>query len=177
MNRQRQWTAALVTLGSVAFAVTLFAKLRPHTGPLEPNDDAPPFQAQHLDGKPAALADYRGKVILLNVWATWCVPCRAEMPSMERLHQEFKNSDFHVVAVSIDQEGPEVVANFAHELGLTFDILHDRAGEIQRIYRTSGVPESWVVDRRGTIVKKVIGATEWDSPANTALVGSLLDAR
>jgi peroxiredoxin len=177
MKRQRQWTAALASLATVAFAVTLVAKLRPHTGPLEPNDQAPAFTAQRLDGTPAALADYRGKVILLNVWATWCVPCRAEMPSMERLQQEFKQSDFRIVAVSVDQEGPDVVERFARELGLSFDILHDRGGEIQRTYRTSGVPESWIVDRHGTIVKKVIGATQWDSPVNTALVGSLLDAR
>src|SRR6185436_13714307 len=131
----------------------------------------PAFSAQRLDGKPAALADYDGKVILLNVWATWCVPCRAEMPSMERLQHEFAGSDFRVVAVSVDQDGPDVVQKFARELGLSFDILHDRAGEIQRTYRTSGVPESWVVDRHGMVVKKVIGAVQWDSPANTALVG------
>jgi len=177
MNRQRQWTAALASLATVAFAVTLVAKLRPRIRPLEPGDSAPPFQAQRLDNKPATLADYRGKVILLNVWATWCVPCRAEMPSMQRLQREFAGSDFHVVAVSVDQEGPEIVISFARELGLSFDILHDRAGEIQRTYRTSGVPESWVIDRHGTIVKKVIGATQWDSPVNTALVGALLDAR
>jgi peroxiredoxin len=70
-----------------------------------------------------------------------------------------------------------VVRQFARDLGLTFDILHDRPGDIQQIYRTSGVPESWIIDRRGTIVKKVIGATQWDSPVNTALIGNLLDAR
>lgn len=177
MRGQRQWVAVLATLATVAFAVTLVAKLRPATRPLEPDDRAPAFQALHLDGKPAALDDYAGKVVLLNVWATWCVPCRAEMPSMQRLASDFAGSDFRIVAVSVDQERPEVVQQFATDLGLSFDILHDRAGEIQRIYRTSGVPESWVIDRHGTIVKKVIGATQWDSPVNTALVGSLLDAR
>jgi peroxiredoxin len=177
MTGQRQWVAALATLATVAFAVTLVARLRPAVRPLEPDDPAPAFEAQRLDGTAARLADYKGKVILLNVWATWCVPCRAEMPSMQRLFRDFAGSDFRIVAVSVDQEGPEVVRQFARDLGLTFDILHDRPGDIQQIYRTSGVPESWIIDRRGTIVKKVIGATQWDSPVNTALIGNLLDAR
>jgi peroxiredoxin len=96
---------------------------------------------------------------------------------MERLHRAFAGSDFRVVAVSVDQEPSAVVRQFATELGLTFDILHDPTGKIQRIYRTTGVPESWIIDRSGTIVKKVVGATEWDSPTNTALVQALLDAR
>jgi peroxiredoxin len=96
---------------------------------------------------------------------------------MERLHQAFADTDFRVVAVSVDQERSAVVRQFATDLGLTFDILHDPTGEIQRVYRTTGVPESWVIDRTGTIVKKVVGATEWDSPTNTALVRTLLDAQ
>lgn len=177
MTHERRWTAALVTLGTVAFAVTLLAKMRPAPRLLEPGDAAPPFTAQRLDGTPASLADYRGKVILLNVWATWCGPCEAEMPSMERLQRGFAGTDFRIVAVSVDHEAPAVVRRFAEGLGLSFDILHDRGGDIQRIYGTSGVPESWVIDRGGSVVKKVIGATAWDSPGNTALVRTLLDAR
>ena len=96
---------------------------------------------------------------------------------MQRLQERFKDTDFRVVAVSVDQDRSAVVREFARELGLTFDILHDPTGEIQRVYRTSGVPESWVLDRSGTIIKKVIGATEWDNPVNVALVQALLDAR
>ena len=176
MTRQRQWVAVLATVASIGFALVLAARLLGHEV-LEPNNPAPTFQALRLDGTVAELADYRGKVILLNVWATWCQPCRAEMPSMERLQRRFAGSDFHVVAVSVDQAASAVVRQFARELGLTFDILHDPTSAIQTAYRTSGVPESWVIDRSGTIVKKVIGATEWDSPANTALVQALLDAR
>ncbi len=176
MTRQRQWVAVLATVASIGFALVLAARLLGREI-LEPNHPAPAFQALRLDGTVAGLADYRGKVILLNVWATWCGPCRAEMPSMERLQQRFANSDFQVVAVSVDQEGSAVVRQFAQELNLTFDILHDPTGEIQAVYRTSGVPESWVIDRDGTITKKVIGATEWDSPANITLVQALLDAR
>lgn len=177
MTNQRQWVAVLATLASVGFAVVLVAKMRPRTAVLEPNQPAPAFEALRLDGTVSGLAAYRGQVILLNVWATWCGPCRVEMPSMERLQREFAGTDFRIVAVSVDQEGSEVVRQFAADLGLTFDILHDPTGEIQHIYQTTGVPESWVIDRNGIIVKKVVGATEWDSPTNTALVRMLLDAR
>lgn len=177
MTRQRQWVAVLATIASVGFAVVLLAKMRPPPDLLEPNDPAPAFQALRLDGTLSGLAAYRGQVILLNVWATWCIPCRAEMPSMERLQRQFTGTDFRVVAVSVDQERSEVVRRFASDLGLTFDILHDPTGEIQRIYLTAGVPESWVIDRHGIIVKKVVGATEWDSPTTLALVRTLLDAR
>jgi len=177
MTRQRQWVAVLATVASLGFVLVLLTKMRPRNDILEPNEAAPAFQALRLDGTVAGLGDYRGKVILLNVWATWCLPCRAEMPSMERLLHEFDGTDFRIVAVSVDEERSEVVRQFARELGLTFDILHDPTGEIQRVYQTTGVPESWVIDRSGTIVKKVIGATEWDSPTNTALVLTLLDAQ
>lgn len=176
MTRQRQWVAVLATVASVGFALVLAARLVGHEI-IEPNQPAPGFEALRLDGTVSSLADYRGKVVLLNVWATWCLPCRAEMPSMERLQRQFADTDFRVVAVSVDQERSAVVRQFARELGLTFDILHDPTGEIQRRYRTTGVPESWVIDRSGSITKKVVGATEWDSPANTALVRALLDAR
>lgn len=177
MNRQRQWVAVLATVASLGFTVALLAKMRPAPDLVQPNEPAPAFEALRLDGTVSGLAEYRGRVILLNVWATWCIPCRAEMPSMERLQREFAHTDFHVVAVSVDEDRSEVVRQFARDLGLTFDILHDPTGQIQRIYQTTGVPESWVIDRGGIIVKKVIGATEWDSPINTALVRTLLDAR
>jgi cytochrome c biogenesis protein CcmG, thiol:disulfide interchange protein DsbE len=176
MTQQRQWVAVLATLASVGFALVLASRLRGHEV-IEPNQPAPAFQALRLDGTAAGSADYRGQVILLNVWATWCIPCQVEMPSMERLQRRFAGSDFRVVAVSVDEQGSAVVREFAQNLGLTFDILHDPTGEIQRIYRTTGVPESWVIDRSGTITKKVVGATEWDSPINVALVQALLDAR
>jgi peroxiredoxin len=141
-------------------------------------DRAPDFRAVRLPGGgPASLADYRGQVILLNVWATWCEPCRVEMPSMERLSRQFQGTGFRVVAVSIDQADSTVVNAFVKELGLTFDILHDQPGTIQRIYQTTGVPESFVIDRHGVIVQRVIGAADWDTPATDALVRRLLDAR
>ena len=80
-----------------------------------------------------------------------------------------------IVSVSVDEQGDSVVAAFARELGLSFDILHDRSGAIQRTYQTTGVPESWVIDRDGVIVKKVIGPSEWDGPVNEALIRRLIE--
>jgi cytochrome c biogenesis protein CcmG, thiol:disulfide interchange protein DsbE len=136
-----------------------------------------------MQGKPVSLASLRGEVVLLNILATRCPPCREEMPSMQRLHQALAAEGVRVIAVSIDalegqtdsggRPGGDVRA-FADEMGLTFEIWRDPAGDIQRVYRTTGVPESFVIDRRGTIIKKVIGATEWDSEANLDLFRRLL---
>ena len=132
------------------------------------------YQKKHWHG---TFADYGGKVVLLNVWATWCEPCRVEMPSLERLYRRLGGSDFRVVAVSIDEDGDSVVRSFARNLGLTFDILHDPTAAIRRDYQATGVPESWVINRDGVIVKKVIGAAEWDGPVNEILIRRLIDER
>lgn len=138
---------------------------------------APDFAATTLDAEPRTktLADYSGEVVLLNVWATWCGPCRVEMPSIQNLHDEFAARGFRVVAVSVDPAGTEDrIRAFADSLGLTFEILHDPAGDIQRAYRTTGVPETVVIGRDGRIRKRVGGAIHWDSQANRALVEQLL---
>ena len=172
-----RWTAAAGILLALVFTAVLAFRLSSHVAMLEPGVEAPDFTAVDLaTSSPASLASYRGKVLLLNVWATWCHPCRLEMPSMERLHRRFADTDFRVVAVSIDRDGAPVVQAFVDELGLTFDVLHDRAANIERLYHTTGVPESFVIDRHGVIVQRIIGAADWDTPATDALVRRLLDA-
>jgi peroxiredoxin len=117
-------------------------------------------------------------VVLLNIWATWCAPCRVEMPSMEQLHRELGPRGLHVVAVSIDDPGSEqAIRDFARQLGLTFEILHDASGGIQKQYQTTGVPETFVIGRDGVIRKKVIGAAPWNSEGNRALFEQLLAER
>ena len=160
------------------FVAALVIRLMPQIALVGTGSPAPDFHAIDLHtARPARLADYRGKVLLLNLWATWCQPCRIEMPAMERLSRRFTGTDFHVVAVSVDKDDSTVVDAFAKQLGLTFDILHDQSGKIQDLYQTTGVPESFVIDRHGIIVKKVIGAVEWDSPVNDVLIRRLLDDR
>jgi len=178
MTDRQQWTLVAGMVMTVVFGGALALKLRPQIELIEVGGTAPAFHATDLrTGRSAALADYRGTVVLLNVWATWCQPCRVEMPSMERLHNKLAGTDFRIVAVSVDKDDSTVVNAFVRELGLTFDILHDQTGAIQGIYQTTGVPESFVIDRDGVIVKKVIGAVEWDGPVNEALIRRLLDAR
>ena len=186
MTNRQQWTLVASILTTVAFGVALAAKLRPQLDLLEVGDSAPTFAAKDLrTGQPTTLADYRGKVVLLNVWATWCPPCRVEMPSMQRLYKNLAGTDFRIAAVSVDgdlfhpedSQEPSGILAFASGMGLTFDILHDPSGGIRKRYQTTGVPESFLIDRSGVIVKKVIGAAEWDGPVNEALIRRLLDAR
>jgi peroxiredoxin len=147
-------------------------------GPAEPvqvGSRAPAFRALDIStGDSVALSDYRGKVTLVNIWATWCGPCRAEMPSMQEAYAQLKDKGFAIAAVSIDEGSIEDVRAFQRELGLTFDILHDRSGRIQQVYQTTGVPESFLLDRDGTIVKRLIGDHNWASAANLAQIERLL---
>src|SRR5919197_1576012 len=179
MTNRQQWTLSTGVGTTASFGVALAIKLRPQLNLLEIGSSAPGFQATDVrHHRPASLADYRGKVVLLNIWATWCPPCRAEMPSMEKLHQKLAGTDFRILAVSVDgdafysqeQAGPKEIMAFAKGLGLTFDILHDPSGDIRQGYDIFGVPESYVIDRHGVIVKRVIGAANWEDPVNEMLI-------
>jgi peroxiredoxin len=178
MSNGRQWTIVLgvaLLLGGGAVAATHV--LRSELSEVAVGSPAPPFEAVTVDSTPRAktLADYRGQVVLLNVWATWCGPCRVEMPSMEALHRDFGAKGLRVVAVSIDQiAGPPQIREFARELGLTFEILHDSAQHIVRVYRVNGYPQSFVIGRDGTIRRKWIGAENWNSASNRELMTALL---
>jgi cytochrome c biogenesis protein CcmG/thiol:disulfide interchange protein DsbE len=184
MTLRQQW---LVVLGVVALLGGGLVAATRYMGdelfPVSVGTPAPDFRAATLDTAAAprtkTLADYRGRVVLLNVWATWCAPCRVEMPSIEALHRAYGPEGLAVVAVSIDDPGQEkTVRDFARELGLTFEILHDPAGEIRKSYQTTGVPETFVIGPDGVIRKKIIGAADWNSEGNRALVARLLaDAR
>ena len=126
---------------------------------------APNFNLPGLDDKTVSLADYKGKVVLLNIWATWCPPCVEEMPSMEKLHQELKDEDFEILAVSIDVSGAKAVIPFMKKHKLSFSVLTDTEGAIKSLYQTTGVPESFIIDRQGIIVEKVIGPRDWAAPS------------
>ena len=146
---------------------------------------APDFEVENLAGGVARLSDHSGEVVLVNIWATWCLPYRIEMPSMERLYRKLGDEEFEILAVSIDAElgflaesgevGGDIRA-FADSLGLTFPILHNPSGDIQRLYRTTGVPETFLIGRDGIIYKEVAGGTEWDAPEHKELIQRLLAA-
>ncbi len=126
---------------------------------------APGFSLEDIDGKKFSLKDYRGKVVLLNFWATWCPPCRREMPSMERLHQKFKNRDFVVLALNQMEDGDQVFT-FVGDLGvdLTFPILFDKDSSVSRAYGVMGLPTTYLIDKKGNVRFRAIGGREFDHP-------------
>lgn len=144
---------------------------------VSPGSPAPDFRAFTLDAQPVAkgIADYRGQVVLLNLWATWCIPCEAEMPSIETLHNDFAAAGLTVVAVAVDDPGFEQrVRDFVARKGLTFEILSEGSGRIEADYEARGIPATYLIGRDGVIRKRIAGASDWNSPANRALVAQLL---
>ena len=180
MTARAQWLVvlAVVALLGGGLAVAMLT-MGDELFPLTPGTRAPEIRAVTLDeiSEERTLADYRGEVVLLNVWATWCGPCEAEMPSMERLHRSYADSGLRIVAVSIDEPGSEeTIRAFVAKYDLTFDILHDPAKVITRAYRTTGVPETFVIGRDGVIRRKTY-VQDWNSPANRALISQLVRER
>lgn len=137
---------------------------------------APEFNAVTLDSVPRArtLADFRGSPVLLNVWATWCDPCREEMPSMQRLFDAYKDKGLRVVAVSVDDRGNEgLIREFVAEHHLTFDILHQGAFNMMATYQVRGVPQTFLISRTGELVATRFVA-DWSSAESRQLVDRLL---
>jgi len=135
--------------------------------------EAPDIVGADPDRKTIRLSGLRGKVVFLNFWATWCVPCRLEMPAMERLYQAFKGQGFVVLAVNV-QEGPSAVRAFVRELKLTFPVVLDPKGEAAAKYLVRGLPATYLIGRNQVIVGRAIGAREWDSEDGRAYIRELL---
>lgn len=141
-------------------------------------DRAADFKLEALDGHTVSLESLKGKVVFLNVWATWCGPCREEMPSMETLYSDFKNKkDFMMLAVSQDTKGRAVVAPYVEKNGYHFTILLDPQNTISESYNLSGVPETFIIDRKGRIVAHHMGAFDWSRPDVKDGLEQLLDAK
>jgi cytochrome c biogenesis protein CcmG, thiol:disulfide interchange protein DsbE len=177
MTTRQQWmlVASIVTI--IALGLVAATRLmRDQLFPVTIGSTAPNFRAKVLGANTyKTLDDYKGKVVLLNLWATWCEPCLREMPSIERLHQAYGDKGLSVVAVSVDAyANDDSVRAFARHLGVTFEILHDSTMRIAETYQATGYPETFVIDRERTVRKKWIGESDWSSPGNRALVAQLL---
>jgi len=135
----------------------------------EPDD----FTLPSLNGTRFTLSEHKGKVIFLNFWATWCPPCRAEMPSMEALYQKFKDKEFDMIAVNIQENNNDVSA-FMRQLNLTFPVVMDSRGLVSGMYAIRSIPTTFIIDKRGLVVGRVIGAIDWNSPAVIAAFEVLL---
>jgi peroxiredoxin len=131
------------------------------------------FSAPRLDGTPVRLSGLKGKVVFLNFWATWCPPCREEMPSMEALYQRFRDRDLEFLAVDI-QEDKDGVAAFMKEYGLTFPVVLDSTGRISAEYGIRGIPTTFIIDREGGIIASVVGGRDWNTEAVFAALELLI---
>ncbi len=132
------------------------------------------FIVPDLDGGAMRFSTLQRKVVLLNFWATWCPPCRKEMPSMERLHQDYRERGLVVLALSQDQASARTVRAFVDELRITFPVWHDRDRSVSRQYSIPGVPTSYLVGRDGRIAYRVFGEYDWSLPEARAAVDALL---
>jgi peroxiredoxin len=164
------WVAGVLVVAAV-FAVV---SGQDTPDPVGRGTRAPAFALDSLaGGVPVELASLRGKVVLVNFWATWCEPCEAEMPAMERLHRELSDEGFELLAISVD-DSALAVREFQARLGLGFPILLDPRKEVAEAYQTFRFPESLLLDRRGVIVERYIGSKDWDAPAYIERIRRLL---
>ncbi|MEO8088685.1 MAG: TlpA disulfide reductase family protein [Gemmatimonadales bacterium] len=175
----KQWIMVGAVVAGLVAGATALAKFGPDVKLVEVGARAPDFRAVDLaTGDSVSFREhYEGAVTLVNIWATWCLPCRVEMPGMDSVYQSLAPRGFKIAAVSIDEGSSEDVRDFGHDLGLSFDLLQDRSGSVQQIYQTTGVPESFLINKKGIIVKRLIGEHAWNSPVNRRLIEALLDEK
>ena len=171
--------ASFVFMALALLSVTVFWKIeKSRMEPLKAGDKAaahpggeapmqgkiaPDFNLPTLDGGTLRLADYKGKLVFLNIWATWCAPCREEMPSMQRLAEKLAGGDFAMITISIDEKTEEV-EKFVKELGLTFPVGMDPAQKVAADYKITGVPETYIISPDGVVTHHLIGPGDWDEP-------------
>jgi thiol-disulfide isomerase/thioredoxin len=131
-----------------------------------PTDELPliDFELVNLNGVKENLSDYRGQVIFLNFWATWCGPCRSEMPSMEKVYKELKDKGFTIVAVDLG-ENPSTVQAFVDEFGLTFPVLLDQTNAVGSMYNAQSIPTTYLIGRDGNILGRAVGVRPWEEEA------------
>ena len=125
---------------------------------------APDFSLVDRQGKTWTLSELKGQVVFVNFWATWCPPCREEMPSMQKLHQMLPKDKFKMLAI-LNGDDPALADSFAAKLGLTMPILNDQANKVGPKYGLTGVPETFIINKKGVLMEKFIGPAQWDSPA------------
>jgi peroxiredoxin len=164
--------AVVAVVVAVAFGYVQLAQNKGYA--LKKGGAAPAFSLPALDGQAVDLASFGGKVVVLNFWATWCPPCVAEMPSLQRLERALSPEGLAVVTVSTDED-EAALRRFVKEHGLTLPVLRDPGGRVAaREYRTTGYPETFVLDRTGVLLQHTVGPAEWDSPQSIDYFRGLL---
>jgi peroxiredoxin len=174
MKNALRTVAIVAVVVAAAFGYVYLAENKGYA--LKVGAEAPGFRLPSLAGGEVDLASQRGKVVVLNLWATWCPPCVAEMPSLERLHRALSPEGLSVVTVSTDEDEASL-RKFVSQRALTIPVLMDPGGRVAAgKYRTTGYPETFLIDREGRILKHVVGPAEWDSPQMLAELRRLLEA-
>ncbi|HSH46267.1 MAG TPA: TlpA disulfide reductase family protein [Longimicrobiales bacterium] len=182
--RARDWITTAAFLGLIGALVATGWLTRDRDRPVGEGDDAPAFTVESLSGGSLSLESLRGQVVMLNIWATWCAPCRLEMPSMQRAYDRYRDQGLEIVAISVDTDpgvrGPDgaregVVSRFVEELGLTFPVGVDPDGETERLYEVTGLPTTFLIDREGRIRVRELGGRYWDRPPHVDMIESLLE--
>lgn len=168
--------AALLLGGSIIWTATNAGAPLPaaQRGIVKPGESAPNFQLRDMNGQIVSLSDLRGKVVLVNFWATWCGPCRIEMPAMERLYRTYDRKDFEILAVSTDAQGVAVTRPFQQENHLTFPILHDADFRVGLSYGARTLPMTFMVDRQGIVRQQIFGARDWEASEAHQLIQMLM---
>lgn len=152
---------ALLAFGGPGVAAEAPANFILHEAPR----DLPELKFRDGEGRARTLGEFRGKVVLLNLWATWCAPCRREMPTLDRLQAELGSAEFEVIALSIDRVGAEVVRRFYGEVGIKHLALYiDSSGKALRVLGVLGLPATLLIARDGRELGRLIGPAEWDTP-------------
>jgi peroxiredoxin len=170
--------SVLAVLAICIAAVVFFFGIgeRPQEPPVAPAKigmEAPDFTLKDLQGNTVTLSEYRGKVVFLNFWASWCPPCREEMPSMERLHEVYAGRDFVMLAVNVEQDVHDVRA-FLEKHPHKFQIPLDAAGRAQGLYGVYRFPETFLIDKNGRIAEHYLGARDWSSVEFLSKINTML---
>ena len=137
---------------------------------------APGFRLPDLAARRVSLEDFHGKVVLAHFWATFCVPCRHEMPGLETLWQEYREQGLVILGIAADRGSVEVVRDFSEQSGITFPVLHDAEGLVRNRYEVIALPMSYVIGRDGKISGRAIGSQDWNSPAGRRVIEALLQS-
>ena len=163
----RRLSLILILLVTLVFTAEggeadLFSKIR--IDPIKGNKKAPDFSLKDLNGKKVEIKQFKGKIILLNFWATWCGPCKEEIPALEVLPQQFKEKNLVLLTISVDYEGLKPVQEFMNKHHYTFPVLLDPQGETLDLFEVKEIPTTFIIDKKGGMIGRAIGPRDWKNP-------------
>jgi len=175
MTDRQQFVAKLSLLGFVTFFVIFFSQPRGEYGAPALGEMVPNFTLRDETGKVVALSEFRGQIVVLNFWATWCPPCIEEMPSLNRLAEKYQGKGIQIIGLSVD-ENADAYADFLARNQISFLTLRDAARNTSDRYGTFRFPETYIINREGRLARKVIGAVDWTSQQMVKYFDELLAA-